>query len=65
MIEKVRSMAMMLSLGRKRWLAGCGAYIGGLAGRQATAGTASQALPQGAASDFGLDDKNFTRMNPI
>jgi hypothetical protein len=56
----------MLSLERKRWLSSCGAYIGAVAGRQATAETASQARRRRRpAADFGLDDNNFIQMNPI
>jgi len=59
-------MAIILSLEENRWLAGCGAYIGAFAIRQATAGTTSQALRRRTgAGEFSMDYNNFTQMNPI
>src|SRR6185312_5038344 len=52
MIEKVRSMAMILSLKRKRVVRSCGAYIGAFAIRQASAGTARRALRRSLRAGF-------------
>jgi hypothetical protein len=56
-------MAIILSLEENRWLAGCGAYIGAFAIRQATAGMTPQALRRRTVTDRDYD--NFTQMNPI
>src|SRR5437660_7704632 len=65
-IEKVRSMAMILSLEEKAVVRSCRAYIGAVAERQATAGTPSRALRRRAkVQDFTRDYTNFTQMNPI
>src|SRR5438874_1147908 len=50
MIEKVRSMAMILSLRKKQVVRSCGAYIGAVAERQATAKSAPRALRRRARS---------------
>jgi hypothetical protein len=65
MIEKVRSMAMILSLKRKRVVRSCGAYIGALAIRQASAGAAHRRFAAGWEPDSNMDYNDFTQMNPI
>jgi len=66
MIEKVRSMAMILSLKEKAVVGSCGAYIGAFAIRQATAKTGSRALRRRArGQNYSIDYNDFTQMNPI
>jgi hypothetical protein len=59
-------MAMILSLKEKAVVRSCGAYIGAVAIRQATAGTAHGRFAAGqGGSNSNMDYNDFTQMNPI
>ena len=64
MIEKVRSIAMILSLKRNGGRS-CRAYIGASAIRQATAKPAHGRFAAGQGSNANMDYDDFTEMNPI
>src|SRR6476661_6820660 len=59
MIEKVRSMAMILSLQEKAVVRSCGGYIGAVALRQATVKAGMRALRRAGLQRFHPDEPNL------
>src|SRR6476660_4701624 len=65
MIEKVRSMAIILSLRRKRWFGVAGLISAPLPDGKRPPKPPPDASPQAAPPDLVMDYRDFTQMNPI